>query len=58
MTSAKAKSAKKSGTKFQKFTNFAKNHFHLPSVGGIVVWLILWILDKIVGFSKAVKESH
>lgn len=25
---------------------------------GIVVWLILWILDKIVGFSKAVKESH
>lgn len=51
MTSAKTKSAKN----FQKFT---KNHFHLLSVGGIVIWLILWILDKIVGFSKAVKESH
>lgn len=38
--------------------NFTKNHFHLLSVGGIVVWLILWILDKMVGFSKAVKESH
>ena len=25
---------------------------------GIVFWLILWILAKIVGFSKAVKESH
>lgn len=23
-----------------------------------MIWLILWILDKIVGFSKAVKESH
>ena len=51
MTSAKAKSAKN----FQKFT---KNYFHLLSVVGIVVWLILWILYKMVGFSKALKESH
>lgn len=58
MISAKAKSAKNFSKNFQKFTNFTKNHFHLLSVGGIVVWLILWILDKIVGFSKAVKESH
>lgn len=51
MTNTKAKI-------FKNSQNFTQNHFHLLSVGGIVIWLILWILDKIVGFSKAVKESH
>lgn len=37
---------------------FHKKSFSFTIGWGIVVWLILWILDKIVGFSKAVKESH